>query len=368
MKIALVVAGLPPEALGGAETQAARTAAHLALRHDVLVFTRTATVPGFLLGAPRCRVVRRSAVRVPVLRFGLDLIQGVARIAAMRRRIDAIVAYQTVIDGLLAVLAGMLCDRPVLVWVRSEEEFRLRASRQSRWLSPWVFRHARMIAVQSESLRGQLLGELRSAGRGPLAQAIAPKIRVIPNGVAIGTSAAGGDPAQVLYVGRLAADKGVIHLLEAMRRCPQAALTVVGDGPERPRLEAAARGMVNVRFAGRCDPDEVPAYMARAGMLVLPSLRNEGLPNVVLEAMAAGVPVIASRNAGIPDLISDRETGLLVEPGDADGLARGIGSLVADSGLRERIRANAHERVGRYGWPAVVAAIEDALGAIARPA
>ncbi len=105
----------------------------------------------------------------------------------------------------------------------------------------------------------------------------------------------------------------------------------------------------------------MPALMANCSVLILPSLRNEGLPNVLLEAMAAGRAVIATRHAGIPDLISDDVNGALVLPGDVAALAAAITRLCADVDLRARLGAGARAAVAHYAWPALVATLEQEL-------
>lgn len=367
MKIGILVAGLPPEVLGGAETQAMGAAARLAERHEVTLFTRSAAVPESLRNRPHCLVIRRCTARRRGLRFVADLVGSLRALAARRHTLDVLVAYQSVIDGLIAVIAGRWWSLPTLVWIRSEVEFDFVGSRQARWLAPWVYRRADRIAVQTARLGEQLQVALRSAGHARLADSVAAKSCVIGNGVELAAPSATGDRTELLYVGRLAADKGVIHLLEAMRCCPRARLTIVGDGPERERLQAAARGIAHVQFAGRTAPEQVPAWLAQAGIVVLPSLRNEGLPNVLLEAMAAGLVVIASRNAGIPDLVRDGENGLLVEPGDSHALARAIQAVSEDAELRARLRQRARSDVQAYAWPAIIAALESHLAELTRP-
>lgn len=366
MDIALLVAGLPPDVLGGAETQAARTAALLAARHRVSVYTRTATLPDELRGLTDCTVIRRCAVTRPGLRFVADIVLSLRHLYRRRRALDVILAYQTVIDGLLAVLAGRLWSIPTLVWVRSEVEFRMAGSRQTRWLSPWVFRHATRIAVQSAALREALLEELRASGRLDLARAVEAKLCVIGNGVALPPAAPPGPDGELLFVGRLTVDKGVADLIAAMAHCPLVRLTIVGEGPERVRLEVAAGDLPNVRFLGRCAPAAMPALLADCAVLILPSLRNEGLPNVLLEAMAAGRAVIATRHAGIPDLINDDVNGVLVSPGDVAALAAASTRLCADRALRARLGAGARLAVAHYAWPAIVATLERELAQLRR--
>jgi glycosyltransferase involved in cell wall biosynthesis len=152
-----------------------------------------------------------------------------------------------------------------------------------------------------------------------------------------------GGPLRVVFVGRLDRQKNPILLLEAIARAsgPAAGLpleaTFLGDGPERAAVEERARELGvsdRVRFLGRVS--DVPRHLEEADVFVLPSL-SEGVSNALLEAMAHGVPCVATDIPGNADLIRDRETGLLVRTGDADALARALLELAADAGLRERL-------------------------------
>jgi glycosyltransferase involved in cell wall biosynthesis len=186
------------------------------------------------------------------------------------------------------------------------------------------------------------------------------KLCVLPNGICSPPHER-GDRDIVLYLGRLVKDKGVAYLIEAMHQCPDQHLVVVGDGPERSRLENAARVTANVEFVGRIDRDRLSAYLRRAKILVLPSLRNEGMPNAIMEAMAHGVPVVAARGGGVRDLVKDGETGYLTDPGDAAGLAHYINQLGQNHILREKMSANCVEAMKQYAWPKVIGLLEQEL-------
>ena len=147
----------------------------------------------------------------------------------------------------------------------------------------------------------------------------------------------------VLFIGRLDAVKGVPLLLQAFAavraRHPDAQLTLVGDGPARAALEAQAvtLGITEATtFIGYRAQGEVAALMEQADMLVLPSFA-EGLPVVLMEALASRIPVIATPVAGVSELVRDGETGLLVPPGDVDGLEDALGRLLADPDLCRRL-------------------------------
>jgi glycosyltransferase involved in cell wall biosynthesis len=362
MNIAIVVAGLPPERIGGAEIQAAQMAARLSSRHAVTVFTRTSAVPPELAAEPACSVVRRCGVRIPGIRFAADIVQTLTLVGRSRPRPDVILAYQTTIDGLIAVLAKIVFGIPVVVSVRSDMEYRLDRFRQSRLFSPFVFRHADRVAVQSPNLAEELFEALDRGGHRRLAAALRPKLFVLPNGVEP-TDGRRLEPGGVGFVGRLIKEKDVDTLIVAMRDCPGESLTIVGDGPERRHLEGIAGKNSNVSFIGAVGRQRARTLLSNMKLLVVPS-RHEGQPNVVLEAMADGVPVVATRVGGMPDLIAHGRTGWLVEPGDAQGLAAAIRTLCADDGLRRRLASQAAEEARKYAWPEVTADLERQLLAI----
>lgn len=368
MKIAILVSGLPPDRVGGAEFQAARAAQHLAARHDVTVLTRTATVPTELTTTARCEVMQRSSVPVPGLRFVADMLSTLRLLHARRRHLDVIVAYQTVIDGLIGVVARLAFGIPVVVSVRCDTEYQLDRFAQSRMLSPFVYKHADRILVQSPRIGAELLDVFTRLRGGPSASAIGAKLGSVPNGIdAAPPATATGDRRSILFVGRLTAAKGVRFLIEAMRRCPDETLVVVGDGPERPALERLAEGLPNVRFAGLASRAEVGQHMASAKLLVQPSFQ-EGVPNTVMEAMANGIPVIATRVGGVPDLVRDGETGFLVDPGDADALAERILRIAGDRALWTKMSNASLQEIKKYAWPSVITRLESELSTVAADA
>jgi glycogen(starch) synthase len=159
---------------------------------------------------------------------------------------------------------------------------------------------------------------------------------------------------RVLFVGRLAPQKGVRALVAAaaLIENPSARVLLVGEGPEREALEREAERIGvgdRVRFLGFFAHDRLPAAMAHADLLVLPSVYEE-LGTVLLEAMWAGLPIVASRTGGIPDVIEDGSNGLLVPPGDPEALARAIDRLFADRALAHRLSAEARKRGKDFDW------------------
>lgn len=153
----------------------------------------------------------------------------------------------------------------------------------------------------------------------------------------------------LVFVGRLTAIKGLRVLLEAFGKAritlPDLRLTLIGDGDDRPHLEklAAPFGR-SVQFTGYQSQDAVAEALAAADVFVLPSFA-EGVPVVLMEAMAAAKPVISTLVAGIPELIEDGISGFLVPPGDAETLAIRIDQLANDPGLRTKMGAAGRQKV-----------------------
>jgi glycosyltransferase involved in cell wall biosynthesis len=140
-----------------------------------------------------------------------------------------------------------------------------------------------------------------------------------------------GEPGYLLFVGRLRIRKGVEVLLEALRDIRGATLRIAGDGEHRGRLErrVSELGLGSaVTFLGSCDAGRVRRLLAGAAALVVPSI-YEGMPLVVLEAMAAGVPVVASAVSGIPEVVVDGETGWLVPPEEPRALRQALEEVLA---------------------------------------
>ena len=165
-------------------------------------------------------------------------------------------------------------------------------------------------------------------------------------------------PPLILAVGRLVETKGFHTLIEACGHLQSqqeaARCFIIGDGPERARLlRMIIEQQLSERIIllGKLPPAEVATYYPRASLLAMPScVRNndrDGIPNVLLEAMAMGVPVISTRVSGIPELVRDEETGLLVDPDDPDGLAGAIARLLHDHGLAQRLAQAGRELVLR---------------------
>lgn len=160
---------------------------------------------------------------------------------------------------------------------------------------------------------------------------------------------------RILYAGRLRTRKAVAVLVEAFARLqqqhPRARLIVAGDGEQRPAVlrQAAALGLrePNVRFLGAVPRPDMVRWYRRADIFCLPSI-YEGFPLAILEAMAAGLPVVTTTASGMPEAVIDGDSGLLVEPEDVDALSGALSRLLGDDDLRRRMGEAAFERVQQH--------------------
>ncbi len=186
-------------------------------------------------------------------------------------------------------------------------------------------------------------------------------VHVIPNGLNLSEWSAehkrdegkGNEtPVIMLTVAVLRKMKGIHHLIRAhailSRRIPNLHLWIVGDGPERENLEREAElagSRDKVFFAGH--RSDIRDLMQSADLFVLPTL-FDALPTVIIEAMAAGLPIVASRTGGIPEMIADEETGFLVEPGNEDDLVAACERIIQNPELADRLGHAARESVERH--------------------
>lgn len=168
---------------------------------------------------------------------------------------------------------------------------------------------------------------------------------VVPNAVPVGSMWRGGKYA--LFAGRLSHEKGVSTLLEAAQRAG-VPVKVAGEGPLTGELRSRFK---SAEFLGRVGGDTVQALIEESLACVVPSTWYENAPMSVLEPMAAGAPVVASAIGGIPELVEDEVSGLLVHAGDVEDLSRALGLLRDDKGLGARLGSAARARVAQHFSP-----------------
>jgi glycosyltransferase involved in cell wall biosynthesis len=261
-------------------------------------------------------------------------------VALMRRERPAIVHANSSKAGILGRVAAAVAGVPVRIFTAHAWAFRAETGVVSS-LYRWADRLAAPLTTATICVSE---GD-RHAGLSART-CRAERTVVIPNAVDVAATpraALAGEPPVVIAVGRLAAPKDPLTLVRALARvaAPSRAL-IVGDGPLRPAVEAEIERLgAPIALAG--ERRDVPALLASADAFVLAS-RSEGAPLAILEAMAAGLPVIASDVGGVRELVADGETGVLVAPGDPGALAAALERVLADAELRRALGAAGRRR------------------------
>lgn len=315
-------------------------------------------------------------VRLPALRSQQDRSDALEQVSflvsaallglpwVLRLRPQAVVAFFGAPSGVAVWFWSLFMSLPYVVSLRGGDVPGFRPydfASQHRVLGPvlrWVWRRARAVVANSQGLRA--LGQDFEA-KVPIA--------VIPNGVDFEhfqDAPRQWQPARLLFVGRVVYQKGLDQLLQALAGLTEQAWTlrIVGDGPSRAQLEAQAVDLdiaSRVEFVGWKSGAELAAEYAAANLFAYAS-RHEGMPNALLEAMASGLPAVATRIAGNEELVLHGETGLLVPGGDITALRNGLAELMADPALRQRYGAAARKRVqARYSWHSVASQYAELL-------
>ena len=361
MKVVVVSGIWPPDVGGPASHAPALAAALLEAGHGVEVVT---TADGEPEARPYpVRWVSRS--RPAPLRH-LAVTSAVAQAA---RRADRVYATSMVRR---AALGAALARRPLVVKLVSDEAFE-RAARSGRFGGTLEeFQRLRggprvrlLRATRNTALRRATRVVVPSAYLRDLAVAwgVPPeRLEVVPNPAPPLPALPGRDEARarlglngftLAAAGRLTRQKALEDALDAVARTHDVSLVVAGDGPERSALERRATALEleqRVRFAGALSRDEVLTLFRAADAALLTS-SWENLPHSVVEALAVGTPVLATRVGGVPEVVRDGENGLLVPAGDVDAIAGAIGRLAADGELRAALASRA---------PASVAELDEA--------
>jgi glycosyltransferase involved in cell wall biosynthesis len=375
----LIVSNLFPPDIGGPATYVPRIAAELRARGHAISVIGGAP-PGFVASP-----AERWPYPVYRLSRGLPLPRRLAATAwaLLRAGCDADVLYVQGLAGpeMAAVLWGFLLRKPVALKIVGDnaweyairkglttdgiDAFQTRAYplklRLIRWLVHAYARLATRLIVPSEYLAGIVAG-----------WGVAPeRVCVIRNALTAPVAsreerarardevrrALGVHGPLIVTSARLYPWKNLDALIRLVPRFPaDAILLIVGGGPDHAPLERLARELgvdSRVHITGSVSHDDVQRYLRAADVFVL-STRYEGLSHVLLEAMAAGTPAVASAVGGNPEVIAPEVNGLLVPPDDGEALVGAVQRLLADAALAERLRTRAQRDVLAYRWDDLV--------------
>ena len=220
--------------------------------------------------------------------------------------------------------------------------------------------------------RVQLRLAVSEAARRTVAAHFSGDYEIVPNAIDTGKfarpsprpAAMQTDRRHVLYVGRIEPRKGVgvlIHAMAAVQATVSGVrLVIVGDGPGRQSIESLARELnVDVVFAGRVSDEDLPAYYRSADVVCSPALGDESFGVVLLEAMAAGRPIVASNIAGYAEFVGPAGSARLADVGDSASLAREICAVLNDSSLARTLGERGAKAAQRYDWAVIAKRLEE---------
>jgi glycosyltransferase involved in cell wall biosynthesis len=350
---ATTVTGVVHSVLGFA---AARRQSELApFTLAILLVARRAT-----LDAPVVRAARDAGVPIFILpermRFDPFAVRDLRWICA-RFQPDVIQSH-AVKSHLLVWLAGLGRRQP---WIAFHHGYTYTdwKTRAYNVVDRLTLRHAHHVVTVAEALRGDLqrcgIEETRLSVVHNSAPALPPTVRETRARLRAKLRLS-GDTWIIAAVGRLSLEKGHLDLIRAFAavraRVPNSHLVIAGEGPERARVERSiVRSGLQQHVTLLGDVQDVASVYHLADTVALPST-TEGCPSVLLEAMAAGVPVVATRVGGIPEIVADGRTALLVRPGAIDELAQAICRMLLDRPLAGRLAAEARLHLAAHHDPA----------------
>lgn len=290
---------------------------------------------------------------------------------AQKRRATVMHGHWVVPGGVIAAAARPAL--PLVVSLHGSDVFVAEKTPPAGMAARRVFARAGFVTACSADL----------ATRAVALGAAADRLEVVPYGVDTSRFTPGAETRTrirqrinladgdrlVVAAGRLVRKKGFEYLIDAMAHLPGAHLALAGDGDlaHELRTRAALAGVADrVHFLGDVSQDDVAGWFGAADVVAIPSVRDDsgnvdGLPNTVLEALAAGAPVVATSAGGIGSVIVDDQTGVIVPERDAGALGRAVALLFADPVRRQRLGEAAREAVaGGFGWDRAAARFESA--------
>lgn len=360
MKIAILTSRFPPEGIGGTEFLSYNTAKYLAKSgNEVYVITsggKEAPAQEIKEGFNICRISYPKLSSFGVLIFWV-------RIYFYIKKINPdIVHCQTAQMGPPCLLAKKMLGIPYIVFGHGSDIYL--SWKFKKTISKTIFSSAGAVVALTNHMKNAM------------AKYCKKEIIIIPNGASMedfgGLSKETArtklkiSPQEkvILFVGRIITLKGVEYLVEAFltvkKKIQNVKLFLLGEGEQFQEVQSIVKKskLVNeVIFTGNVPVEDIPCYMAASDIFVLPSL-SEGFPLVIIEAMASGLPIVATKVTGLPEIVKDGENGFLVEAKNPDQIAEKVLLLLKDDNLRERISKINKERSKEYSLENVVDKLE----------
>lgn len=355
MRILIFYPLFPPKWLGGIEIASYNISNQLAMcGHDVHVITSLDNGMPNISKNGNIHVYRLYWWKIRIIGTLLLWFKTFFKIMVIR---PDIIHIQAIGNGIPGFLAKRFLRIPYVIWGQGSDIY-----------MPWAFKNPISKIVLSNA---DAVIALTNDMKKKMQKLYMRDISVIPNGIFVKQFTVDYNKLSVLrknkkllFVGRLNPVKGVKYLIQTMNIIRNngynAKLTIVGDGEDKQELQQLVKDLnlgEYIDFIGRVENKEIPKYMANADIFVLPSL-SESFGIVNLEAMACGLPIVATRVGGLPEIIEDGVNGFLVEPRNSGQLAKKIILLLNDDKLRMKIKKTNKEKAEQYDWSNIIIQLE----------
>jgi len=366
MKIVILVHSFPPKWLAGTELATHNIAKHLAKRgHEVHVLT------SWDEGLPNKTSEKGFfAYRLswPKIRFIGIILFWVKMFLKIRKINPDLVHIQSLYLGMPGCLAKKILKKPYLIWSRGLDAYF--PDWFTRLTAGLILKNAQAVIALTENMKKELKKNYKG------------EIYVIPNGIDLAgfnnlsksemrkKLQINKEDKIILFVGRFRPEKGLEYLVKAMsiikEKDREAKLLLAGEGPEEENL----RNLIFekqltefITFTGQIPHENVKDYMVASDIFVLPSL-TEGFPNVLLEAMACGLPIVASKITGIPEIVINGENGFLVESKSPKEIAEKLLFLLNNPELRKKISRNNLKKIKCYSFESIIKKLEKVYSSV----
>jgi N-acetyl-alpha-D-glucosaminyl L-malate synthase BshA len=380
VKVAILTRDFPPKHLGGTEIATYNLAKELSKKgHQVLIVTTwDKELPAETIECGfRIRRVRFS--RSKILKYPGLILFSIETLLILRKFQPDVIHGQSVYMGLPALLTKKVIDKPYVIWLRGSDIYIIGLSQFSNVLLPRWFRCSisKLFLDQADAVIA-LTRDMKEEAQ----KLCNTEVFVIPNGIDLKKFSRLSkkkardrlhmqkDAKVLIFIGRLHKVKGIVHLIEAMKiikeKCSKIQLLIIGDGTERDYLKRRVRDLnleKYINFVGRVSNNSIPDYLYASDLFVLPSF-SEGFPVTILEAMASGLPILATRVRGVPEIINEGVNGFLVEPGDSHQIAEKAILILQNDNMRDRISEHNKKYVKRYEWKNIIGKLEEAYSTI----
>ena len=349
MRIGIVVKEFPPDVIGGTEIQTLRMARELAKNHEVIVFTKSyRNKKDEIYRNEKFKIVRVFNLTFNPILSTMSFVL-FAPFYVLKYKPDILQCMMIHPSGIVGFIVKRLIKVPYFTWIRGGDYYFNKNSKLKRFIIATLLKDA-VVLTQTGKIKRDVINEFTLKN-----------VYIVGNGVdPVLCSLKSSKDDAIGFVGRLDEMKGVDVLIKALEGLRKK-LVIIGDGEKRPEIEKLSSELeVPCEFLGFVHPDELYSYFNRFKILVLPSVKEEGLSNAVLEAMSAGIPVICTDVGGMRDVVIDGKNGFVVKPSKFEALREKIMLLMDEVAIYRKMSWEARKIAAEYSWEKIL----DKLGVI----